>query len=187
MKYIFDFDDVIFDSIRFKQEKLFPALVHKGVTAQQVQEVYKKGFTSPENLFKDVALACGVQLSTQEQGDIVENLFTNLNSFLHADTVELIKQKGKSDCVILSLGDTLFQKRKISETGLDELVSHVKIVQDSKKDWVIDFSNTYTAETVYFIDNTEGHLNHPEFSLLPNLKTVLYVGPESLREVMTFS
>jgi len=183
MKYIFDFDDVIFDSFRFKKEKLFLALSHKNVTVEQIQEIYKKRFTSPENLFRNVASKCNIALSAKEQKSIIESIFTNISSFLHLDTVEVIQKKGKSNCVILSLGDSEFQKRKINTVGMDDFVFHVEIVANSKKEWVIDFAKKYKTETVYFIDNTKEHLNHPEFSLLPNLKTILYVGPESLKTI----
>lgn len=181
MKYIFDFDDVLFDAQSFKQERLFPSLEIISVSKEECAQKYHKGGFKNLHLFlNQVATEYGKTFNNETFKIIEEKVFKNIHVFLNVDVYRFVEQKGKENCCILSLGDYDFQMRKIVDSGAHYMVANVVVVPKSKKEWVIDYAQTHSDEQVYFIDDTRRHIEHTEFSSVPNLKTILYIDKNSL-------
>jgi hypothetical protein len=132
-----------------------------------------------EDIFKKRSL----KIEEKEVKSIVDTLFIDITVLLNREIFTFIS-KHTNNVTVLSAGNYDFQMRKIIETGVKDVVSEVVIVPQSKKEWVIAFTEKYPHEMIYFIDDTLEHIRHPEFSDIPNLKTILYSNVESLRELM---
>jgi len=184
MKYIFDFDDVLFDTHSFKQERLFSALEIIGISKEEcAQKYHKGGFKNLQLFVTDTAAEYGKTLDDGTFKIIEEKIFKNIHVFLNPDICRFIMQKEKENCHILSLGDRDFQMRKIIDSGARDMVAEVVIVPKSKKEWVIDFAKTHLDERVHFIDDTKRHVQHYEFKILHNLHCTLYSDFEDLKEM----
>lgn len=180
MKYIFDFDDVIFDSQKFKEERLFTQLIEFGISKDLVRNLYQKNFSSSRDLYVRSFETCGYDWDVSQLDILESNLFQNIDIFLNKDVVNFLRQAGKSNCIVLSAGDYEFQNKKIKDSGITDLVLEVVVVPWSKKEWILGYMHTYKDETVYFVDNTESHLAHPEFKNYKNLNLILYTNPRDL-------
>lgn len=185
MKYIFDFDDVIFDSHTFKNriaELLLGYSISREDFLADYAQVRGPGYSVSQHI-TDLFQKYNVQVGESEITSIVDTLFADIKQLLNFDVVTFIS-KNTSDVFILSAGNTDFQMRKIIETGIKDIVSEVVIVPHSKKEWVIVFAKKYPDETVYFIDDNREHLLHKEFDSVSNLKTILYTGKECLKSIV---
>ncbi len=184
MKYILDFDDVLFDALSFKEERLFSSLETIGISKEECAQKYMKGnFKNLQLFLTEVAKEYGKVLNIEMLKKIEEKVFKNLHTFLNPNICRFIEQKGKENCYILSLGDSYFQMRKIVDSGASNIVSGVAIVHKTKKEWVIGFAQTHSDEQVYFIDDTKRHLEHSEFKMFNNLYCILYSNIEDLKEI----
>lgn len=185
MKYIFDFDDVIFDAGSFKN-RVAESLLSYGISQEDFLTDYARVRGPGYHVSKHVADIFGahnIGVSEHEINDIVDELFVDIKQLLNKEVVYFISEHAK-DVAVLSAGNADFQMRKIVETGIKDLVSEIVIVPHSKKEWVIAFAEKYPDEVVYFIDNSEEHLVHVEFDSLSNLKTVLYRDKNSLNDII---
>ena len=184
MKYIFDFDDVIFDAHAFKN-KIADSLLRYGISREDFLDDYAQVRGPRYSVSKhiaDIFQKHNLNIGTNEIEFIVDSLFVDIKELLNEDVVIFVSQHAR-DVFVLSAGDPDFQMRKIIETGIKDMVQEVVVVPHSKKEWVIDFAEKYSNETVYFIDDNTEHITHKEFNSFSNLNTILYVDKNSLLNV----
>ena len=100
------------------------------------------------------------------------------------DTVKkYYKIEKEKDCYIVTHGVNEYQLEKIKRTGLGPLFTQIFIVQDTKKGPVETICEHFKNNEIVFIDDKEKRFADLDFKKYPNLRTVLYVGPESIREI----
>lgn len=131
MKYIFDFDETIFDTEKFKQKEIIK------MTGREY---------SKENWKEDIFLAIKF---------LENNIHNNISyyKYLVKDFLDFIKIHNKNDIYILTKGNKEFQKLKIKKSGADKLVKKFFIVEESKADILKDLCVKFKEEIVIFIDN----------------------------------
>ena len=169
MKYIFDFDDVLFYTTKHRKEHLIPFLEKLGITRQKIDDFYGKArgdHFSMKKLFSHFAL---------RREELYEAAMSEYEKFANIELIDVIKTLGKDNCFIITYGDKDFQLEKIKRIGVDKLVSDIiVVVNDEKKELVEKFCNQYKNETVLFIDDKIKHLENLDFTKCPNLKTIFY-------------
>lgn len=171
MKYIFDFDDVLFNNTKQFKEYMYGCLEKAGIPREVAETYYK---TVRENKFwlKDFLRHFSLEES------MYEKMLQESKGFVNEELLALIKQIGKENCYIVTHGNEEYQRDKIRITGIKLLVSEIIVISGSKKEAVEKICAKHKNEIVVFIDDKAKHFEDLDFIKHPNLKTVLYTGQD---------
>lgn len=168
MKYIFDFDDVIFQTTRRRKEFIFPFLEKKGIPISELENYYKNERTKNFSL---KSLLAHFSLSVE----LYEELMSNSMEFANKELIELIKKLGKDNCYIVTYGENEFQLDKIKSIGVDVLFSAITTTSGQSKNEPIEkICEKHKDETVIFVDDKIKHFEDLDMNKCPNLKTILF-------------
>lgn len=169
MKYIFDFDDVLFFTTRHRKEVVFPALEKAGVPMAKLKEYYKiereKGFSLKK--------AIG-HFFTNPPKNLYEEIMARSGDFVNQDLLEIIRKIGKENCYLITFGESEFQKEKIKRAGVESLFSQIVALLESKKEAIEEITARHRGEEVFFIDDKAYHFQNLDLEKYPNLKTILF-------------
>jgi FMN phosphatase YigB (HAD superfamily) len=173
MKYIFDFDDVLF----YTNKKFIPyeylVLEKLGVSRADIDEYYKKLKLSniPFSMSK---MLDNFSLPKESYDEVMRN---NKN-FINEDVLDVVKKIGRENCFIVTFGDEDFQRDKIKTAGIESLFSEIIVVGGSKKEEIEKICGRNKNEEVFFVDDKVEHLSEIDHAKCPNLKTILYMGQD---------
>src|ERR1035437_7034860 len=168
MKYIFDFDDVLFYTTRHRNEFLYPFLEKMGISRNDLDSFYTK---TRGNQFSIKKLLAHFSLGE----DLYEKAMKESEKFANLELINIVKKIGKDSCYILTYGNEEFQLEKIKRIGIDSLFSEIIVLPDDNKKEVIEkICAKYKNEEVVFIDDKPKHLINLDFKKYPTLKTILY-------------
>jgi len=174
MKYIFDFDDVLFQTTKHRKEHMFVLLQKAGIPLFEIEEYYKKARIEGLSLKNMIAHFLVDEENNQKK--LYEEIMAENNNFINVELLEKIKKIGKENCFLITHGGTEFQNDKIKKVGATPLFSEIVILQGSKKRAVEKICAKHIDEKVVFIDDKVQYFEDLDFKKYPNLKTILYVG-----------
>lgn len=167
MKFIFDFDDVLFNSTKQFKGHMYACLEKAGITRNVAEEYYKSPIEDEfwlKRILKDFSV----------KTDLYEEILKESRNFLNIDLLEVVKKLGKDNCYIVSYGNKDFQLDKINRTNINSLFFEIIIVPESKKGAIEKICTQHKNEEVLFIDDKAKHFEDLDFAKYPNLKTILY-------------
>ena len=170
MKYIFDFDGVLFDTFKLR-EKIFVVFEEIGISRILVKEYFERERWNCFSLKKMLAY-----FSAQES--LYEEIMKECKNFSNEKLLKIIKTIGKDNCFIITYGDKEFQQDKIKRTNIVEFFFDVVVVQNSKNEAIEKICIEYGEEEVIFIDDSVKHFEDLNLAKYPNLRTILYTGQD---------
>ncbi|MFA7170975.1 MAG: hypothetical protein WC180_03205 [Candidatus Paceibacterota bacterium] len=155
MKIYLDFDDTIFDTRAF---------------AEDLSRIFERVGFSEKDFFDNYALvrdnrggldldALFNQLSHQREFDIrktrrsVDNLFANVDVFVHNDFFDFARGFSKEDLTLLSYGPTLSQREKIENSKVIPFFNEIIVTSRSKEESFPDILRKYPSEELFFVDD----------------------------------
>ncbi|OGI68527.1 hypothetical protein A2738_01440 [Candidatus Nomurabacteria bacterium RIFCSPHIGHO2_01_FULL_42_15] len=179
MKFIFDFDDVLFHNTKLFKEHMYTSLKQAGISRVVAEEYYK---TVRKNQFWLKELLTHFSLKESLYGEILKES----KNFINKELLSVLKELGKENCYIVTHGNKEFQNNKIKISGITPLFSEIIVVQVSKKKAVEKICAKHKDEQVIFIDDKVKHFEDLDFKKYPNLKTILYdeQGLEKLKTIL---
>lgn len=167
MKFIFDFDGVLFKSKGHFRDHMFKALESAGLPLDTIDKHYEetridkfalkhliKHFKLNENLYEEIMRDC--------------------YKFANTELLEIVKKLGKENCFIVSFGDTEFQLDKIKGIEIEPLFKEIHVVPESKKSIVEKIAAQFPTDKVLFIDDKASHFKDLDPIKYPNLKNILF-------------
>ncbi|MES3031956.1 MAG: HAD family hydrolase [Patescibacteria group bacterium] len=167
MKFIFDFDDVLFKNTKQFKEHMYASLEKAGTPRKVVEEYYKEVRTNKFWLRELLT-----HFSIRES--LYEEILNESTNFINKELLDIVKKLGRENCYIVTHGNEEFQRDKIKKSGLDSLFSEIIVVQGDKKEAVEKICEKYKNEKVLFIDDKAKHFEDLDYKKYPNLKTILY-------------
>lgn len=167
MKYIFDFDDVLFNTKQFK-EHIYTTFEKAGVSRDKVEEYYKRNHKRTQSLFKEML----IHFSLEE--NLYEELLKESKNSTNKELLKIIKNLEKENCHIITRGGKEWQLNKIKRSNIEPFFSEIIVVWESKKEAVEKICAKYKDEEVLFIDDKAENFKDLDFVKYPNLKTILY-------------
>lgn len=177
MKYIFDFDDVLFDNTKQFKEHMYLCLekvgIPRNIAETYYEEVRENGFSIKN--FVSVLLSRG-KITEIEGMELCKKIMAENKNFANTKLIEKIKNLGKENCFIVTHGLNDYQLDKINSIDILPLFNEIITVQGSKKEAVEAICAKYKNEEVLFIDDKTKHFESLDFDKYPNLKTILYTG-----------
>jgi len=167
MKFIFDFDDVLFDNTKQLKEYMYECLDKAGISRDIAEKYYK---TVRENRFwlKDFLHHFSLTES------MYEKILKKSKNFTNKELLTLVKKLGKENCYIVTHGNEEYQRDKIRITGIEPFFSEIFVISNSKKGAVEKICAKHKNEKVIFVDDKAKHFEDLDFKKYPNLKTILY-------------
>lgn len=183
-KYIFDFDDVLFFNTEKFKKHMYKCFEDVGVLYDTVKKYYKiekdKGWVL-SNLVTSVL--DGENITSVNSDELTEKIMGECKNFINQELVDRIKQLDIENCYVVTHGVTEYQLEKLKRTNLEPFFTKVFVVQDTKKSSVEMICEQFKDEKVVFVDDKEKRFADLDFEKYPNLKKVLYTGPESIDEI----
>lgn len=170
MKYIFDFDDVLFNTSTHPnnfRENIYSNLEKVGISPKLAKEYVERERWNKFSLKKMLA-----HFSTKE--DLYEKIMSNNKIFLNQDLIRIIEKLGKNNCYLITYGDEEFQIDKITRTGINDLFAEIIAVPGSKKIAIEKICAQCKDEKVLFVDDKAKHFEDLDFATYTNLKTILF-------------
>jgi FMN phosphatase YigB (HAD superfamily) len=169
MKFIFDFDDVLFHTTKHFKEHILIVMEKIGAPRNFVTEYLEKERWKLFSLKKLIA-----RFANDNKEYVYEEIMGKNKNFINNELLILIKKLGKLNCYIVTYGEEEFQRDKIKRTGIDSLFSEIIVVSGSKKEAVEKICSKHRDEKVVFIDDKAKYFENLDFKRYPNLKTILY-------------
>lgn len=183
-KYIFDFDDVLFFNTEKFKKHMYKCFEEIGVPYDVVKKYYaiekEKGWVL-QNLVASVLK--GENLISINKEELSEKIMRECKNFINNKLIDEIKQLDVKDCYIVTDGVKEYQLEKINRTNLNFFFTQIFTVQDTKKRPVESICDQFRDDRIVFIDDKEKRFADLDFKKYPNLRTVLYIGPESIKEI----
>ena len=176
MKFIFDFDNVLFNNTKQFKEHMYMHLEKAGVSRSVAEEYYK---TIPKNQFWLKKIL--IHFSIKE--NLYEKILDESKNFLNNELIDIIKKLGKKNCYIITHGYEEWQRDKIRKTGIESLFYEIVVISESKKEAVEKICARHKDEKIIFVDDKNHHFENLDFTKYPNLKTILY-DEQGLEKIM---
>lgn len=177
MKYsahliVIDFDGVLFNDTHFKNDYellFYRAGISRDAYAKTYEKTKKQGHYDPR-------IHIHLALADARGGSVVEkNLFSQIKKFLdqssryvYGDVKEFLTflKKGEINMVLLSTGDTVFQKQKIAKSGLSDFFDDIVIIPHASKGEALDLiMRKKRPESIMFIDDKKEVVEDIKYSL----------------------
>ena len=167
MKFIFDFDDVLFNNTKQFKEHMYMCLEKAGVS-RNVAEKYYKEIGGDKFWLKKMLIHFSIQES------LYEKILNDSKNFINKELLNIIKKLGKVNCYIVTHGSEEWQRDKINRSGIDTFFSEIVVVSENKKEAIEKICVRHKDEKVIFIDDKAHHFKDLNFVKYPNLKIILY-------------
>ncbi|MEK7084310.1 MAG: HAD family hydrolase [Patescibacteria group bacterium] len=186
--FIIDFDDTIFDTFRWKRERLFAPLERLGIPSEIVQETYTAIRNNPDAPYTHEAHADALArlgfprekvktvLAASLGDDFHTFVFDDARSFL-----EMLKGMGQS-LILLTLGDPAFQRAKQEKSGLLDFFDHAYFPDRHKEramDPIISMCNL--DESMWFINDGVAQTQKVQVAC-PKIIPIMKVSPAHDRD-----
>ncbi len=174
MKFIFDFDDVLFHNTAQFKEHMYSCLEKAGVSHGMPAEYYKEmrgNQFQPKKFISGLLTRCKLN---KNAGDIYEEILSQVKNFLNTEVLEIIKKLGKDNCYLVTQGNKEFHEDKLKASGVVPLFHEVTIVPEFKKSVIENICKNHKDETVIFIDDRQKFFDELDYKKYPNLKTILF-------------
>jgi len=185
MKYIFDFDDVLFNTTKMFKKHMYICLEKAGISKRIAEEYYKKVREKEFSLKNSIAILLAKQkINKTKIEDVYEKIMSKCWNFTNLELLKNIKKFGKKNCFIVSSGEKEFQKDKIKRSGIAPLFSEIIVVSESKKEVLEKICAKHKDEKIIFIDDKTKHFENLDFKKCPNLKTVLFTNNVQLLDAL---
>jgi FMN phosphatase YigB (HAD superfamily) len=175
MKYIFDFDDVLFKNTKEFKEHVYDILEKAGIPREKSKALY---LDHRNNFSLEVFLSSLFYGPNNEQEikEIHEEIMKEAPGFVNRELLGALHhgRLKKDDIYIVTSGNEEFQREKIERSGLAEFFhpSHIIPVPDKKTEAITKIVHDAKGEEVVFIDDKDHHFK--DLNDLPNLTTIHY-------------
>lgn len=175
MKLIFDFDDTIFDTKRFKYEYFFKCLEKYGISSEKFEESYLA------QRKKDKVYDLNTHLSELiskinppiTPNDVISNIKKDMQDYIFPEFKSVSNTYGKDNIFIITHGEINFQQLKIDASRIGDYVARVIIVGGSKQKEIEALCAKYSDEKLFFFDDK---FEYVVMDNIPNNLICVFVG-----------
>ncbi|EKE20055.1 MAG: hypothetical protein ACD_8C00057G0006 [uncultured bacterium] len=190
MRIFIDFDDVIFNTKKFKDdfEKLFVA---HGIS----EDIFREHYYDPADngkikIFDADLHAKRIQDATGiDTSNIVNDLdefLRDISKYVFPDVLKFFNDVGKDNVFVVSFGGIDFLKRKIEGSGISNHVKNIKVIDYEKSKAIAELmedSNVVANEKLFFLDDRIEQIRDVK-EKFPDIISILIKRPEGRYQEM---
>ncbi|MGW8184770.1 MAG: hypothetical protein ACWGHO_01495 [Candidatus Moraniibacteriota bacterium] len=184
MLIFLDFDDVLFNTRKFKDD-YFDLFKKRGVTKDVFEKFYydplDKRNTKSYSPVGHIRRVCRQsQLNYSEFEEDVMRFTQNTDRYVFNDTIKFLENFSKKELCLISFSKTNFQKSKIFNSGITKYFNQIEIVDELKGKAIkkiIKLKASNISERIYFIDDRVEHLTDAKIKN-PNIITIFLLRKE---------
>lgn len=155
MKIYLDFDDTILDTDGFIRE-LVRVFNSAGFTEKDFYDNYEKTKAKVGDFDLDTIFNI---FAEQQEFDVrkarrsVDNLFANVDVFVHNDFFDFAKEFGKDNLSMLSFGTTPSQREKIENSKVVPYFGEIIVTDKSKEENFKDIVKKHADKKLFFVED----------------------------------
>ncbi len=144
MKVFIDFDDVIFNAKKFKND-LIKIFLKNGITKSEFENSYytfakkdqdRRKYYDPKSQIQ--VLRRRRQINQKKLNLEIDALMKNLEKYVFLDVRDFLDNFPKKDLFLLTYGHVKFQKNKIKGAGIGKYFRKTIISRDNKADDILE-------------------------------------------------
>lgn len=186
--FIIDFDDTLFDTHAFKevrQKTLSSIGISDEIYKKSYHEAYNNSFgvnTYSNDRHAEVLTAYG--FDKQAVLSALDGLNILLKNLLFPDTIYFLEwlKKLNQKLILLSLGESSWQKMKIDNTGIREYFVKVFTIDDTKEHVIEKILEEFAKEKEVWFINDKIDETRKVIERFPHLKPILKMSPKFTEE-----
>ena len=192
MKIFIDFDDVILNTKKFKED-LFGVFSAYGIS----KEEYENSYYDPNDQNPVKLHSIGDQIQRLRKNNFfdekalrkdLENFFTkNTSRYVFADVFDFAASHKNDEMCVLTFGNKVFQEKKITNSKIREHIANIIITDKNKASALqkeIGKKKFLPEEKIFFIDDRTEQLRNVRQEL-PDIITIFIKRPEGRFQEMT--
>jgi FMN phosphatase YigB (HAD superfamily) len=175
MKYIFDFDDVLFNNTAQFKKHMFQLIAEVGVSENEARAYYFEVREKEFSLRKFInTLFLKHNINKKNINKLYEAIMLKSSKFTNIALIKFVRKIGKENCYIVTNGDKKFNQDKVNYSGIGPLFKKIYIVPGTKKEIVKKICTKNKNEKIFFIDDKMKFIEDIDLKKCPNLTTILY-------------
>ena len=153
MRFFLDFDDVLFNTKKFKKDLIAIFLSH-GITEEQFNKSSYWGDKYALNKQIDF-LRYEYDIDVEKLKKDLDLFLNNLQKYVFSDVIDLLKYLGRDNIFLVSYGEKETQMQKIIGSGVDKYLKKIVIADTIKSAPILDIINKLSLKDCnnYFIDD----------------------------------
>lgn len=184
MKVFVDFDDVIFNTGKFKTD-LKELFLAEGIDG----EMFDKHYYDPKDtrrlkMFDPILHALRIEtetgISMQELMIKIGIFLKDVSKYVFEDVGDFLKFVGKKNVYLISYGDEKFVKLKVTGSGIMRNIAGVRVADGRKSDVIkkIILAENFSAnEKIFFLDDRSEQIADVKKEI-PKVFTIIVKRPE---------
>ena len=161
MKIILDFDDTTFSTHQMMGE-LLKISEKTGFTEEEFWTAFRKCKEKAKDL--NIKVLAGLlyedftrispALKREEIIKKMDLVLSKLNVFIYPDFFDFVKNFDKKDLILLSLGTTDFQKKKIKSSQIEDFFNEIVVTYGNKAENFKVLVEKYNSEKMFFVEDS---------------------------------
>lgn len=188
MKIFIDFDDVLFDTRRFRvdfKDIFFQFGITDDIYTQNYYSYPPNNQNSPETIYileehlKKISKIISFNKLALKKN--IQNLLSNTRKYVFSDAEYFLKNFSRKELFLISHGNPSFQKKKINNSRISRFFGAVKISRGKKGQEIKKLINRNKyfreKEKYFFLDDRVPYLEEVK-KCLPEITTILIQRPE---------
>ncbi|HBA45956.1 hypothetical protein A2W67_03160 [Candidatus Nomurabacteria bacterium RIFCSPLOWO2_02_40_28] len=184
MKYIFDFDDVLFNNTKQFKEHIYKCLEKAGISRTVAETYYTEVREKEFSLKNFISTLLKRGKIDKKMEDIYEEIMSECPNFINNELLDEIERLGKNNCYLVTYGGKEFQQDKLDRSGVSIYFSQTYVVTESKNEIISMICASHKDEQVVFFDDKPKFLNDVSLKDCPNLVPIQYKEDLDFRELV---
>lgn len=184
MKIFIDFDDVIFNTGKFKAD-LKALFLAEGIS----EEMFDKHYYDPKDtrklkMFDPILHALRIEsetgIQTQDLLLKIAIFLKDVSGYVFDDVKDFFEFIGKENIYLISYGDEKFIKLKVSGAGILGYAAAIKVADGKKSDVIkkiISTKKILESEKIFFLDDRSEQIADVKREI-PEIATIIVKRPE---------
>ena len=128
MKYIFDFDDVLFNNTKQFKEHIYKCLEKAGISRTVAETYYTEVREKEFSLKNFISTLLKRGKIDKKMEDIYEEIMSECPNFINNELLDEIERLGKNNCYLVTYGGKEFQQDKLDRSGVSIYFSQTYVV-----------------------------------------------------------
>ncbi|KKQ53492.1 MAG: hypothetical protein US70_C0003G0035 [Parcubacteria group bacterium GW2011_GWD2_38_11] len=191
MKIFIDFDDVIFNTKKFKTD-FKNMFIENGIS----DEIFDKYYNDPNDPraiktfdpWRQIECIYNNEsgIDKEKLNKLVYEFIADMSAYIFADVADFVRAVGAENISIVSFGEREFQTKKVLNSGIGKFIPKIVITDTSKAEAIakiLENEKGNSSEGMFFLDDRVEQIHNIKENF-PDMITILIKRPEGRYQEM---